>query len=256
MPQLELASIHYLDALSLHPLDPALWFELAITLERQGREAEYLERVKPVAERVTHSAAIDAWFERGAEGSAELQQLRQAFASDMALMYLGFAGETRVAELERELASLGEERADVARELESLEAERETLERERADALAAGPANEEPEVEAEPEPALDPDPDADAESLALAPVSAPPPGDEVATISRTDRIVELAARIAQLRETETQLDDRIRARSSAFPLFTSALATAPLTRELAVRRTHPAHALLRRLYREAEGRLQ
>jgi hypothetical protein len=229
--QLELATNHYREALTLHPFDPDLWASLASSLSRQDRGVAFLDVARPLAESVVRSAAIDAWLNREAQNTGQLATLRRTMGNDLTLMYLGFANGDRVDELQAELAALRTEHETLVTELAALEDERSAWESERAQHLAAqvDPAQQN---------------DAAGETLAeLAP-------------DLSTKLGKVADRIALLVELEQRLDEQIRARDDAMPLFIAALDTAPLTWELGVQRDHPVHVLIRRMFREQEETIQ
>ena len=77
-------------------------------------------------------------------------------------------------------------------------------------------------------------------SADAAPPAAP---DSLAYAELTRRIQETSAQLEKL-------DKQIAARSRALPLFRATLETGDLGSELRAQRSHPLHALLRRMYHE------
>jgi hypothetical protein len=211
--EIELATAHYRLAMQIFPFERRLWSALTAALERQGRESEYMEIVRPAAEAVTHSRALNTWIENGEVGAQQLATLRTALSDSLVIMYMGFAEADAVGEIERRVDELEQRKAETEERLVQLKAQ---LSRGFAAAAddAPGPAA----------PAPDPAPVIDRASLKR----------------EVDDAQALLAR----------LDKQIAASTRALPLYKATLATGGLTEELRARRDHPMHALLRRMYHE------
>lgn len=110
----------YLTALRLFPFDRTLWSAFASALERQGRSNQFLGRVRPIADAVSRSRHIDAWIQSGERGSPELSVLRSAMSDELAVMYMGFANDAEIPELEASLDELRGRRDAVEREIVAL----------------------------------------------------------------------------------------------------------------------------------------
>ncbi|MCP4002772.1 MAG: hypothetical protein GY725_01125 [bacterium] len=221
--QIEHASQQYRSALEIFPFDRGLWARVAHSFEQQGRERDFLSETQSVADRVERSRHLNTWIEQNRELGSSFGAIRRALSDDLAIMYLGFAQPDGVALLEEELTGLVSQRDSLQLEVETLAWEREELDMARAEGLAV-PAQEEE----------------------LPVVSANPGTTEISS----NRILELAKRIEQLQTRQDKLTQQIELRSRALPLFQKALDSASATRELAARRDHPAHTLLRQLYFE------
>ena len=216
--EVELATRRYRSALTIFPFDRKLYPALTGALERQGREPEYMELVRPVAAWVARSRSVDTWIAKAEPGAETIATLRRALSDSLVIMYLGFGEDAGIGELEQSVRELRTEREGIASQLADLERERGAEPGAPRGVEVAGPA------------ALAPD----------AAGSAPGP---LAYAELTRRIDELSGQLGKL-------DKQIEARSRALPLFKSTLATDDLTGELRVQRTHPLHALLRRMYHE------
>jgi hypothetical protein len=219
--EIDLAVRRYRAALRLFPFDRTVWAALTPALERQGRESEYVELVRPAAEAVTRSRSVHTWIENNEPEAKRIAILTRAFGDSLALVYLGFADGSGVAELEKSLEELKQRRGQVDARLAELRAQR--------DGAVAPPAS--------------PSPDADGS------VGAPPPLDAAA-------LSELNRSLAEQSELRDRIDKQIEARTRALPLYKATLGTDGLADELRARRDHPVHVLLRRLYHESrqEGR--
>jgi cell division protein FtsB len=120
LEEVDYAVDRYLQALRIFPFDRTLWPAFASALERQGRSNQYLELVRPIADRVARSRQVDAWIGSGEAGKQELAALRGAMADELAVMYLGFANEAEIASLQAGLAELRTRRAELEREILAL----------------------------------------------------------------------------------------------------------------------------------------
>jgi hypothetical protein len=215
--EIELATLRYRSALSLFPFDRELWPSLTAALERYGREGEYADLVRPIADNVVRSRAVNAWIENAEPYGDEIASVRRALADSLVVMYLGFADAEGVGELEAELAELMTRRDDVERELTELTRKRDKL---RASAIPAASVD---------------------------------PLDVERGIVPLD-LAQVGRRIADQGNLLTKLEQQIAARSRALPLYKQTLDTDGLTRELRTQRNHPVHILLRRMYHENQSR--
>src|SRR6185503_10506960 len=125
--ELEQSAQRYVAALRLFPFDRALWPALTAALERIGRENDYLNLARPVAEAVATSRAVDAWIAGKEPGADKIAAMRSALADSQVLVYLGFAEEDTIAELQSSLADLRTKREQAAKQLASLTSRREKM---------------------------------------------------------------------------------------------------------------------------------
>ena len=217
--EMEQASRNYVAALHLFPFDRHIWPGLATTLARLGKENRYLDLARPVAEAVNTSRHVDLWIQHGEPGATQISALRRAFADTQALVYLGFAEENTVHELESSLAELRGKRDRAKREMEQLMQQRASLGR-----RGSG--------------------------------SAPPAAADDGGPSRAVSAMEVEALDRKLAETKLlviRYEKQIDARTRALPLFKATLGTEGLVDELRARRDHPVHSLLRRMYHESRA---
>jgi hypothetical protein len=219
--EMDLATRRTVSALKLFPFDRSLWQGLTSALERQGRESQYLELARPVAETVTGSRHVNTWIENSEAGSETLGVLRRALADSQVLVYLGFAEEAAVDELAASIDELRERRDSVEERLVSLTEQRESFGR----------------SDAQPPAAL-----ADREN----------PGDAPAVIDDVQglELADLSRQITDSKRLLETLDKQITARTRALPLYRATLDTEDLAAELRAQRDHPMHTLLRRMYHE------
>jgi hypothetical protein len=215
--EIELATRRYRSALTIFPFDRRLWPAMTGALERQGREPEYMELVRPVADWVTRSRSVDAWIAKAEPGAESIAALRRALSDNLVIMYLGFGEEAGIEQIEESVRQLRSERERLAARLAELEHERGAKPGAATGALVAGPA------------ALADEPPAAPDSLAYADLS--------------HRIQETSAQLEKV-------DKQIAARGRALPLYRAALETPDLGVDLRAQRSHPLHALLRRMYHE------
>jgi len=222
--EIDLAIQHYRVGLKLFPFDRRIWSALTNALERQGRESDYMELVRPAAEMVTRSRSVDTWIDNDEPGAERIAILRRAFSDSLAMMYLGFADATGVDELKRSLEDLYATREETRVKLASLVARR--------DGQAAADA-------IEPlSPPASPDPDGD-------PRVGPRREWDAAELGQLNREITEASALLE------RLDNQIEARTRTLPLYEAALTTDGLAAELRARRDHPLHTLLRRMYHES-----
>jgi len=215
--EMEQSTHRYVAALRLFPFDRQLWPALTASLERLGKENDYLDLARPVAEAVTTSRAVDGWIQNAEPGADPIAAIRRALSDSQVLVYLGFAEEETVEELENSLAELRARRDEAESQLVALTAKRESLGRRGA-----------------------------------APPAAPDPSVREAAARAVDAVeVEaLDARIGDARTSLVRLEKQIAARTTALPLFKATLGTESLADELRARRDHPVHTLLRRMFYE------
>ncbi len=225
--QLEEAITQYTQALSYFPFDRALWSTLAVALQRSGRESEFLAVASPIADQVVHSRHLDRWIQNHAAWSEPLANFRAAFSNDRSLIYFGFADETKLGNLETELARMQSERTDISNAIASTRVERDELgdKRREAHRLAAELSGEN-EATAPPVVASAP---RSRESLAIA---------------------QLGLDLERLSSNGERLGAQIDAISQSLPIFKATLGHEDFIRELAAQRDHPVHELLRRFSEE------
>ena len=216
--ELAMAVQRYVDALRLFPFERRGYAALTAALARQGRESEYLDLARPVAEGVARSRQIETWIERGEEGARRIDAMRRALSDSQALVYLGFAETASAEALAAGLDEVRAKRDKLAKHLDELARRREAIGRENP-----GPAAPAEDAASERAPA------AGATELELA-----------------DLARELADGKAQL----ASLDAQVSARTRALPLYRATEKSDGLADELRARRDHPMHALLRRMYHE------
>jgi hypothetical protein len=220
--ELEQSTHRYVAALRLFPFDRALWPSLKLALERVGRENEYLALARPIAESVTTSRAVDGWIQGKEPGADRIAVIRRALSDSQVLVYLGFAEENTVQDLESSLAELRTKHGEAERELAALSKKRDALGR-----TAAAPAA--------------PDPNVDEAA-----------GDAARSVDALE-VEELDTQISQARSNLVRVEKQIAARTTALPLFKATLGTESLAGELRARRDHPMHKLLRRMFYEGRA---
>jgi hypothetical protein len=217
--EMELATRRYVSGLRIFPFDRELWTGITAALERRGLESRYLELTRPIAENVTQSRHVNAWIEDGEAGAARIAVLRRAMADSQAVIYMGFADEAGIAELESSIGELHTQREDLMARLEALTDRRKGLGR-------AVPASADPNPSVQDE--------ARQGILAL----------EVEGIDS-----ELDDGKALLERLDKQID----ARTRALPLYKATLEADGLADEMRAQRDHPLHTLLRRMYHETRS---
>lgn len=220
--EMNLATQRYVSALKLFPFDRTLWSGLTSALERQGRESDYLELARPIAENVSRSRHVNAWIEADEPGAATVATLRRVFADSQALVYLGFAEASGAPALAEGLGELESRRDQAETRLAALHTRRDSIGR--TDAPPARRADDAPGDATPPMPGIE--------------------GLELAALSRE---------IADGKRLLETLDRQVEARKRALPLYRAALETDGLGDALRAQRDHPMHALLRRMYHEQRG---
>jgi hypothetical protein len=213
--EVQIGTERYRAALMLFPFDRELWPAITAALGRHGRQSEYAALVRPIAEHVVRSRAIQAWIAEKQPEADRIARVRRALSDSEVVLYMGFAESTKIPDLERELSTLATKRSDAAREVEHLTRKRDEM---RKTAKSDVPAA----------------PDSDLEG------SAPP----------SDDLGDVAQALADAKAQVARLDQQISARTRALPLYKETLATDGLAEELRLRRDHPVHILLRRMYHE------
>jgi hypothetical protein len=210
--ELQLAVERYQLALRAFPFDRNLWPSLTTALERRGRGNDFLALARPSAEVVASSRHAAAWIEQGGEGARTIGVFRRALGDELALMYMGFADATGLAELEKSLDELRTRRASLSRELESL-----ALHRDNQTAPPASPSGA---------------------------------GEAVPMSFGTAESRRVARELEDGGRQLAKLDKQIAARARALPLFRAVVESEDLAPALRGQRQHPVHTLLRRLYHE------
>jgi hypothetical protein len=213
--ELAMAVARYVDALRLFPFERRGYVALTAALARQGRESEYLDLARPVAEAVTGSRQIESWIERKEAGSQEIGAMRRALADSQALVYLGFAEGASAETLAAGLSEVRTKRDTLAKHLDDLARRRESIGRESPPAA---------------------------------------PADDIETAAAGDvaelELGELARELEDGKRELSKLDAQLEARTRALPLYRATLGSDGLSDALRQQRNHPMHALLRRMYHE------
>lgn len=236
--QLEEAIARYGEALAHFPFDRALWSTMAVALQRSGRESDFLAVAKPIANAVVRSRHLDRWIEANGDWAQPLASFRRAFENDRSLVYFGFADDRKIDALETEFARLQAEREQIESSIAATRSERETLHASRRDAhRRAAELSGEASVPAPPEVAAARPDDATT-------------SDPDAPRARSREIARLGLEIERLGSSHDRLDARIEAIAQSLPIWKATLGHEALLDELASRRDHPLHALLRRLGEE------
>jgi hypothetical protein len=210
--EVRIGTERYRAALMLFPFDRTLWPAITAALGRHGRQSEYAALVRPIAEHVIRSRAIQAWIDQKEQDADRIARVRRALADSEVVLYMGFAESTRIPDLESELSNLSGKRAEAVREVERLTRKRDEI---RKSGKSETPA------------AAD-----DAEAAG------------------TGDLADVAQALADAKAQVVRLDQQISARTRALPLYKETLATDGLAEELRLRRDHPVHTLLRRMYHE------
>ena len=217
--EVDLSIRQYRAALKMFPFDRQVWPGITAALQRQGRESEYLNLVRPAAEGAVRSRALSRWIGGNEPESERLKTLVAAFSDSLVLVYLGYAEGKGIDDLEGGLAKLRVQRDEVKSRLKGLQSQ-----------LAGG-------------------------SHTAPPASMGDDGEVVGTVGSGEKLD--AAQLAQLNreimDTSAlleRLDSQIEARRRTLPLYKATLETDGLSGDLRARRDHPIHALLRRMYHE------
>lgn len=217
--EVSVAIRQYRAALKIFPFDRQIWPGITAALQRQGRESEYLELVRPAAEGATRSRALARWIQSDEPEAARLKTLVSAFSDSLVLVYLGYAEGKGIDDLEAGLTKLSVQRDEVKTRLKALQAQ-----------LAGG-------------------------SHTAPPAAMSEDGELVGTVGSGEKLD--AAQLSQLNkeidDTSAlleRLSNQIEARKRTLPLYKSTLETDGLSGDLRARRDHPIHALLRRMYHE------
>jgi hypothetical protein len=217
--EMELATRRYVSGLRIFPFDRELWTGITSALERRGLESQYIELTRPIAESVTQSRHVNAWIEDGEPGATRIAVLRRAMADSQAVIYMGFADEAGIAELESSIGELHTQREELMARLEALTDRRKGLGR----ALPAS-ADPNPSVQDEARQGI----------LAL-------------------EVGEIDTELDDGKALLERLDKQIGARTRALPLYKATLETDGLADEMRAQRDHPLHTLLRRMYHETRS---
>jgi hypothetical protein len=212
--EVDLGIRRYRSALRIFPFDRTLWSSLTAALEKQGRESEYMALVRPAAEAATRSRVVNRWVASGEPEAERLAALQRAFSDSLAVMYLGFAESTGVAELEKGLSALRAERDAAAQKVAQL--------RRRMGGKA------------EPVPASM---DADAPRRSGGALDAAEMAEAQAELNEASALLE-------------RLDQQIEARARTIPIYVATLESDGMGAEMRARRDHPLHGMLRRMYHE------
>jgi len=214
--EVRLGTERYRAALMLFPFDRELWPAITNALARHGRQSEYATLVRPIAEHVTRSRAIQAWIAQKEPDADRIARVRRALGDSEVVLYMGFAESTKIPDLEHEVGGLQGKRNQAAKDVEELTRKRDALRGRKSD----------------------PAPPAAAD------------GEEEATAMPSQDLVDVVQQLADAKAQLVRLDQQIAARSRALPLYKETLATDGLAEELRLRRDHPVHTLLRRMYHE------
>ena len=217
--EVDVAIRQYRAALKIFPFDRQIWPGITAALQRQGRESEYLELVRPAAEGATRSRALARWIASGEPEAARLKTLVGAFSDSLVLVYLGYGEGKGIDELETGLARLSVQRDGVKGRLVGLQSQ-----------LAGGSHTAPPAAMSET-------------GELVAPVGT---GEKLdaGQLSQLNKDIDEASALLE------RLNSQIDARKRTLPLYKSTLETDGLSGELRARRDHPLHALLRRMYHE------
>jgi hypothetical protein len=217
--EIDVAIRQYRAALKIFPFDRQIWPGITAALQRQGRESEYLELVRPAAEGATRSRALTRWIASNEPEAERLKTLVSAFSDSLVLVYLGYAEGKGIDELEAGLSKLTVQRDEAKTRLKSLQAQ-----------LAGGSHTAPPAAMSD-------------EGELAGPLGT---GEKLdaAQLSQLNKDIDEASALVE------RLSTQIEARRRTLPLYKSTLETDGLSDELRSRRDHPLHALLRRMYHE------
>jgi hypothetical protein len=212
--EVDLGIRRYRSALRIFPFDRTLWSALTAALEKQGRESDYMALVRPAAEAATRSRVVNRWVAAGEPEAERLAALQRAFSDSLAVMYLGFAESTGVAELQKGLSSLRAERDSTAQKVNRLRRQ------------LGG--------KAEPVPASM---DSDSPRRGGQPLDAAEMAEAQRELTEASALLE-------------RLDQQIEARARTIPVYVATLESDGMGSEMRARRDHPLHGMLRRMYHE------
>jgi hypothetical protein len=210
--EVRLGTERYRAALMLFPFDRELWPAITGALARHGQQSEYAALARPIAEHVVHSRAIQSWIDQKEPEADRIARVRRALADSEVVLYMGFAESTKIPDLEHELSTLSSKRSDAAREVDRLTRKRDELRK-------------------------------------SSKMDVPAAADDDAASGNQD-LADVAQQLSDAQAQVTRLDQQISARTRALPLYKETLATDGLAEELRLRRDHPVHTLLRRMYHE------
>ncbi|MFI5315298.1 MAG: hypothetical protein ACHQ6T_06340 [Myxococcota bacterium] len=213
--EVQIGTERYRAALMLFPFDRELWPAITAALGRHGQQSEYAALVRPIADHVVRSHAIQTWIDEKQPEADRIARVRRALADSEVVLYMGFAESTKIPDLEHELSTLASKRSEAAREVERLTRKRDEVRK-----------SSKPET----------------------PAAAS--GDLEGAASPSDDLGDVAQALTDAKAQVARLDAQISARTRALPLYKETLATDGLAEELRLRRDHPVHTLLRRMYHE------
>jgi hypothetical protein len=218
--EVDLGIRRYRSAMRIFPFDRTLWSAMATALEKQGRESDFMALARPAAEAATRSRVVNRWVAASEPEAERLASLQRAFSDSLAVMYLGFAESSGVAELEQGLKSLRAERSAAAQKVDQL--------RRRLGSRA----------------------DAPPASMGEGAPSGGGRALDAAEVAEAQRELHEASAVLE------RLDQQIEARARTIPIYVATLESDGMGAEMRARRDHPLHSLLRRMYHEdrsAEG---
>ena len=216
--EVRIGTERYRAALMLFPFDRELWPAITAALGRHGRQSEYAALVRPIADHVMQSRAIQAWIAQKEPDADRIARVRRALGDSEVVLYMGFAESTKIPNLEAEVGGLESKRKQAQKDVEELTRKRDAL---------RGKSK-------------DPTPPAAAD------------GDDAqdAAATTSPDLVDVLQQLSDAKAQVARLDQQIAARSRALPLYKETLANDGLAEELRLRRDHPVHTLLRRMYHE------
>ncbi len=223
--QIDVAVEQFANAVDIYPFDRHLWSSLATTLERTGREAQFLEIVKPTSQKVSRSNYVDRWVRAHETRALEIGAFRNALGNDLAIMYFGFADDRSLEDLQQDLADLRAGRHGIEQQIAALGDQREVLVARRGEILRA----------------------VDDVTVGLPAVSGAPPGEE------TGQISEIDGKLRSLEYERDRVDRQLLGRAKALSLYQESLAADGFLDELVSQRDQPVHSLVRRLFYEDES---
>lgn len=125
--EVTLGTERYRSALTLFPFDRELWPAITASLGRHGRQAEYAQLIRPIAEHVVRSRALAAWIDAGEPEAKRLSVLRRALADSEVVLYMGFAESSKIPQLESEIGDLQRKRSELLKQVSELGALRDSL---------------------------------------------------------------------------------------------------------------------------------